>query len=214
MNLTRHAVTLLVALIASTVTPRLYAQVRIAVVDLQRAMNETEDGRAAKRRLEGIFRNRQAQLDRAQEDLKRMKTEIEQQRDVLSREALEGRVEAYQKALIELQSQYVEFQQELAEREAELTKRILDRMQDILRRMGQAQGYTLILERNEGGVVWVPSNLDLTDAVIQQYNTDFPPGTDMEPASMTPAMTPAMSATPSMTTTMTATMTPAMTPAM
>ena len=55
MNLTRHAVTLLVALIASTVTPRLYAQVRIAVVDLQRAMNETEDGRAANRRVEFFF---------------------------------------------------------------------------------------------------------------------------------------------------------------
>ncbi|MFT5357978.1 MAG: hypothetical protein ACI9KE_005215, partial [Polyangiales bacterium] len=24
---------------------------------------------------------------------------------------------------------------------------------------------------NEGGVVWVPSNLDLTDQVIQRYNS-------------------------------------------
>lgn len=205
MNLTRHSVTLLVALLASSVTPRLYAQVRIAVVDLQRAMNETEDGRQAKRRLEGIFRNRQAQLDRAQEELKRMKTEIEQQQEVLSQEALRTRVEAYQKALIELQSQYVEYQQELAEREAELTKRILDRMQDILRRMGQAQGYTLIIERNEGGVVWVPSNLDLTDSVIQQYNSEFPPSAEMSEMTSDMGMT---------TTTMTPAMTPAMAPAM
>jgi outer membrane protein len=43
-------------------------------------------------------------------------------------------------------------------------------MERILRRIGQSDGYTLIVERNEGGVVWVPSNLDLTDQVIQRYN--------------------------------------------
>ena len=31
-------------------------------------------------------------------------------------------------------------------------------------------GYTMIIEANEGGVVWVPSNLDLTDVLIQRYN--------------------------------------------
>ena len=51
------------------------------------------------------------------------------------------------------------------------TKTIIARMETILRRIGQAEGYTLILERNEAGVVWVPANLDLTDVVIQKYNT-------------------------------------------
>ena len=44
-------------------------------------------------------------------------------------------------------------------------------MQEILRRIGQTEGYELIVEANEGGVVWVPSNLDLTDQVIQRYNS-------------------------------------------
>jgi outer membrane protein len=43
-------------------------------------------------------------------------------------------------------------------------------MQQILRRIGQTDGYTLIIEANEGGVVFVPSNLDLTDVLIQRYN--------------------------------------------
>jgi outer membrane protein len=43
-------------------------------------------------------------------------------------------------------------------------------MQAILRRIGQTDGYTMIIEANEGGVVWVPSNLDLTDVLIQRYN--------------------------------------------
>ncbi len=171
MNVSRHAATLIAALLLSAVAPKLYAQAnRIAVVDLQRALNETEDGRRAKARLKRLFKRRQVALDKRQEELKALKEDIERQKNVLSREALQKRVEEYQKAFIELQSTYVEYQRELAQKEAQLTREIIARMERILRRIGQSEGYTLIVERNEGGVVWVPSNLDVTDLVIQRYN--------------------------------------------
>lgn len=170
MNLKRHAVTLVFALLIASYAPSLYAQVRIAVVDLQRALNETEDGRRAKAQLKRLFKRRQDELDKKQNELKKMKEDIEKQKNVLSRDALQKRLEEYQKAFVELQTTYVEYQRELASKEAQLTKSILERMQEILRNIGQREGYQLILERNEGGVMWVPSNLDLTDQVIQQYN--------------------------------------------
>lgn len=164
--------TLVAALLLSAVAPKLYAQAtRIAVVDLQRALNETEDGRQAKARLKRLFKRRQQALDKRQGELKALKEDIERQKNVLSREALQTRVEEYQKAFIELQSTYVEYQRELAQKEAELTRVIIARMERILRRIGQSEGYTLIVERNEGGVVWVPTNLDITDLVIQRYNS-------------------------------------------
>ncbi len=179
MSFQRHAATLLLALLVSSAAPDLYAQTNIAVVDLQRAMNETEDGRRAKARLKRLFKRRQQELDSRQNELKKMKEDIERQQEILSKDALAKRLEEYQKAFIELQSTYVEFQRELAEQEARLTKRILERMQEILRRIGQTEGYTLIVEANEGGVVWVPSNLDLTDQVIQRYNTENPRSSSM-----------------------------------
>ena len=99
-----------------------------------------------------------------------MKDDIEKQKNVLSREALQKRLEDYQKAFVELQTTYVEYQRELAQQEARLTKGILEKMQGILRRVGQREGYSLIVERNEAGVMWAPSNIDLTDQVIQKYN--------------------------------------------
>ena len=64
----------------------------------------------------------------------------------------------------------MEFQRELQSKERELTKDIIERMQRIMRRVGQTEGYTLIMERSEGGVIFVPSNYDLTDLLIQRYN--------------------------------------------
>jgi outer membrane protein len=165
-------VTLGAALLLAATAPKLYAQTtRIAVVDLQRALNETEDGRRAKARLKRLFKQRQQALDKSQNQLKALKEQIEQQvKAGVNEKVLQERAAEYQKALIELQSKYMEYQRELADQEARLTREIIARMERILRRIGQAEGYTLIVERNEGGVVWVPTNLDITDAVIQRYN--------------------------------------------
>ncbi len=147
-----------------------HADAKIGVVDLQRAINETEDGRKAKAQLQTLFKSRQQELDKKQKDLGKMKDDIEKQKDVLARDVVQKKFDAYQKLFTELQQIYVEYQKELAGKEAELTKGILERMQRIVQRIGQAGGYTLVLERSEGGVVWVPTNLDLTDDVIQRYN--------------------------------------------
>ncbi len=170
MNFRRHAITLTAALLVSAIAPTAFAQVRIAVVDLQRALSETEDGQRAKAQLKRIFKRRQQALDKRQNDLKKMKEDIEKQREILSREQLQERMKQYQEAFVELQQTYVEYQRELATKEAQLTKGILERMQNILRRVGRDEGYTLIVERNEGGVVWAPNNLDVTDDLIRRYN--------------------------------------------
>jgi outer membrane protein len=156
---------------AGTHTATAHAQqAKFAVVDLQRALTEIEDGRKAKGQLKTLFDQRQKTLDKQQEDLRVLKEGIEKQRDVLSREVYAKKVEELQKALAELQTTYMEFQRELASKEGDMTKPILERLQRIVRQIGQKDGYAMVLERTEAGVVYIPSTYDLTDLVIQRYN--------------------------------------------
>jgi outer membrane protein len=169
MTFARSAL-VLAALLGFSSLPCIASAQKIAVVDMQRALTETEDGRKAKDRLKKVFDERQKTLDKQQNDLKALKDSLEKQRDVLSREVLAKKLEEYQKAFAELQTTYMEFQRELAAKEGELTKPILERMQRVMRRIGQAEGYALIIERGEAGVVYVPTSYDLTDLLIQRYN--------------------------------------------
>jgi outer membrane protein len=146
------------------------ADAKIGVVDLQRALNETEDGRKAKAQLKTLFKQRQDALDKRQNELKATKDTLEKQKNVLARDVLQKKLEDYQKSFVELQTMYVDYQKELAQKEGELTKTIIARMEGILRRIGQTDGYSLIVERSEAGVIFVPTNLDVTDVVIQRYN--------------------------------------------
>jgi outer membrane protein len=189
MTMKRYALPLLAALACSAILPHAAdAQAaKIAVVDLQRAINETEDGRKSKDKLKKLFESRQQGLDKKQQELKKLKDELEQQKNVLSRDAMESKVESYQKQLVELQQVYVEYQRELAEKEGELTKSIVERMERILRRIGQTEGYSLIIERGEAGVIYVPTNLDVTDVVIQRYNAGEGADGSAKPAAKGPA---------------------------
>jgi len=145
------------------------AQQKFAVVDLQRALTEIEEGKKAKGQLKTLFDQRQKTLDKQQEDLRVLKEGIEKQRDVLSREVYAKKVEELQKALAELQTTYMEFQRELAAKEADLTRPILERLQRVVKQLGQKEGYVFVFERNEAGVVYT-SSYDMTDLVIQRYN--------------------------------------------
>ena len=170
MRLSSIVIFALAAVVLAGSANTVQAQVKIGVVDLQRAINETEDGRQAKRRLKKVFDERQKSLDEKQQALKAQKESLERQQDVLSEDALRKKAEKFQAEVMELQNEYMQYQQELSAKESELTQKILEKMQKILRRIGQTDGYTLIIEANEGGVVWVPNNLDLTDVLIQRYN--------------------------------------------
>jgi outer membrane protein len=199
MNRARISIVFAALLMAASQVSVAAAQTKIGVVDMQRALAETEDGRKAKETLKKLFEQRQKTLDKQQNDLKTLKESVEKQRDVLSRDVLAKKLEDYQKAFGELQTTYVEFQRELAAKEGELTKPIMDRMQRIMRRIGQSDGYSLILERAEAGVVYIPSTYDLTDVLIQRYNggdgrDDEPKAAGDKPPKAAPTPKPAKGA--------------------
>ena len=93
-----------------------------------------------------------------------------------TKDAMQKKVEEYYRLVNELQQSYMRYQKELTTKEAELTQDILLKMQKILEEMGRAEGYTMIYDRSSGAVVWGPAHLDLTDRLIQKYNSKYKGG--------------------------------------
>lgn len=162
------------ALTLGTAAPASAQQtVKIAYVDLQRALNEVEEGKAAKGKLKKQFESKQKTLDDKQTELKKYKDSLEGQlkADVLSEDKKREMMMDYQKRFLELQNTYGQLQKELAESEGKETKKIFDKMAKILKDIGLKEGYTVILEKTESSILWAPQSLDLTDQLIQRYNS-------------------------------------------
>jgi outer membrane protein len=144
------------------------AEMKIAVVDVSRAVAQTEDGLRAAATLKKVFDNKQVELNKRQVDLQKQREEIEKQAKVVSKEAIQKRMEEWQKQMMELQAIFVEYNKELEKRQKELTDPIVVKMGDIVKRLAASDGFDVVLERQ--AAAFVRSDLDLTDRCIQMYN--------------------------------------------
>jgi outer membrane protein len=144
------------------------AQTKMAVVDVQRAVMQTEDGLRAQATLKKLFDSRQQELNKKQVDMQKQKEDIDRQSHVLSAQALQKKVEDWQKQMVELQSTFSEYNKELEKRQKELTDPIFERVISVIKRLAGQDGYDLIVDR--ATVAFARSDLDLTDRVIQLAN--------------------------------------------
>jgi len=164
-----HLRALALSLFLGLLAPAALAQsLKFGVVDVQRAVMETEDGLRAQATLKKFFDKRQQELDAKQTELQKQREEIEKQSKVISQQALQKRMEDWQKQMVELQTVFVEYNKELQKKQGELTQPIYGKVVALLRRLATQDGYDAILEKQ--AVPYMRNDLDLTDRVIQMYN--------------------------------------------
>jgi outer membrane protein len=145
------------------------AEMRVAVVDVQRAVMQTEDGLRAQANLKKLFDSKQQELNRKQTDMQKEKEDIEKQAKVLSKEALAKRADDWQKKMMELQQVFMEYNKELEKKQKEITDPIFERVMGIVKRLATTENFDLVIDKNT--VAYVRTDLDLTDRCIQIYNS-------------------------------------------
>lgn len=144
--------------------------VKIGYVNLQRAINEVDEGKNAKAKLKKDFEKKQAELDKLQAELKKMKDDFESQTMMLSDDAKRKKAGEFQQKMMQLQQTYMKLQQDLAQAESKATKSIFDKMGKIIEQIAKEKNYDLVLERTESAVLYARENMDLTDELIKRYN--------------------------------------------
>ncbi len=151
------------------------AEQKIGYVDLQRALNEVEQGKAAKAALKKDFEGKQKQLDGKKTEFDRLQAEFEKQAVVMSDQAKREKAQDLDRRARELQALFVNLQKELSEREQQATRGIFEKMSGLVREIAEADGFTVVLEKG-AGLVYAPASLDLTNELIRKFNARFPNG--------------------------------------
>ncbi len=146
------------------------AETKIAYVDLQKALNLSKTGVEAKQQIGVQVKKYEGEFKAKQDDLMKLKEELEKQAVLLSDAAKAQKEREFQQNVKELQRFQKDIKEELQQRDAELTKRILNELFEILQTIGKNGSYTMILEKNEGAVIFADANIDLTDELIKAYD--------------------------------------------
>lgn len=158
---------------------------KLGYVDMQRAIDETEDGRKARASLKKIFDQKQKELDEQQEDLRKSKEDLDKKRSLLGADVVRQKEQELAGKLEKVQQSYMRHQQELQGKQNEAMSKIVDRMQRIIGKIAAGENFTMIFEKNGAGLVYGKPSLDLTNELIRRYNSGegaAPAGTAKAPA--------------------------------
>ena len=145
---------------------------KIGVVDFQKILSTSDAGKSAQSEInkQGI---------KMEDDLKKKGNEIEEIKKKLERESLvmskESRSEREREIRIKINDIKIlkkRFAQDFKLLEKKLVNLIQKDIFKIVEEIGKKEGYLLVIEKREGGVLYFPSTIDITDELIHQYNAE------------------------------------------
>ncbi|MDO8528099.1 MAG: OmpH family outer membrane protein [Deltaproteobacteria bacterium] len=145
-------------------------KLKFGMVDFQKAINESTDGKKAEQSMNAAVAEKKKKFDILKNELDVAKQDFEKQRLVLSGQPLQDKQLALQKKLMQVEQTGATYEQELSNKKAESLKKILTGLQTVVQGIGQKEGYTLIFEKSQGGVLFSAGAEDITDRVIKEYN--------------------------------------------
>ena len=143
---------------------------KVAVVDMQRVLNETVAGKRARKALEQSSQTKQKKLDKKRSALEAEAAKLKN----LKGQELMAAQEKLQRESLELQSMLYTLQTELSEQESKLLETIYRNSQTIVAKLAKDMGLDLVLVRDEMTVIYTQTGLDITADLIKRYNKKHP----------------------------------------
>jgi outer membrane protein len=158
---------------------------KFGYVDMQRALNETEDGRKAKATLKKEFDQKQKELDEQQVQLKKDIEDLDKKRTLLPADKVREKETELRSRLEKVQQTYMRHQQDLSGKEQKETGKIFERMTRIVQKIAAAENLSMIVDKS--ALIFAKPHLDLTNELIRRYNAGEGADKAGAPAAAAPA---------------------------
>jgi outer membrane protein len=146
------------------------ADLRIAYIDIQRAINECHAGKEAKKVITKELEKVQRSNADKQKELQAMKETLDKQAPMLTPDARAVKEKDFQGKVRDYQRWVDDSQNEMNQKRIEMERNISNALVKVIQKLGADEGYTLILEKNENIVLFVSKAIDITDRAIKAFD--------------------------------------------
>jgi len=148
--------------------------VKVGVVDLQKFQKNSKSFQKASVSVKKRFDDMQQKLNEERNNLAKIEEEFKKQTMMLSLDAQEDKKRELEKKQRHFKFMYDDFTQEMKEVEMDAIKKVMKDLEKIVEKMGEKEGYTIILERRTLGLLYFNNTVDLTDRVTDAYDIQNP----------------------------------------
>jgi outer membrane protein len=157
-----------VVLLALTAAGTARADVRLAYVDIQRALNLCRAGKDAKVDFRGRIERLQSQLEGQQSEVERLKDELQKKGPLMQPDQRQNLEDEYTRKLRQFEDNYKNSRDELQQKDSQITGAIVRDLATVVRQVSQKEGYTMVFEK--GSLLWAIPSIDITDEVVRTYD--------------------------------------------
>ena len=160
------------AVCAFATAPAALAQVKVAVINTQRAILETADIKKASADLQAKYKPRQDQLEKLQREIADLQTQLESSAGKLSpagQADLEAQAQRKQR---EGQRISEDLQADVDRERNEILQRAQTRMIEVLKKLADDKGLDLVVDTS--AVPFYKLTVEITDDAIKAYDKAYP----------------------------------------
>ncbi len=146
---------------------------KIGIVDFQRILETSSAGKIAQAEINKQGKKMEADLKEHGAAIDAIKKKLEREALVMSKEMRQEREREIRIKINDIKTLQKKYMTDFKLQEQRLVNHIQKDIFKLVEDVAKKQGYLLILEKREGGVLYTPKTNDITDKIIQMYNAKF-----------------------------------------
>ena len=147
---------------------------KIGVVDFQKILEVSNAGKTAQDEINSQGKQMESDLKARGAEIEEIEKKIDRESMVMSKEVREEKQREMRIKIGDFKALQQKYMEDFKALENRIIGKIQKEVVELVQEIGKKEGYTLIVEKRTGGVVYAPLSIDITDAVIQIYNTQAP----------------------------------------
>jgi len=149
---------------------------KVAIVNIQEAIANTNEGKKELDALQQRFSPKQAELKTQNDEVENLKKQLQARGDKLSEDERANQVKAIEVKQKALQRNFEDAQNEFQQAEQEVVNRLGKKMLEVLEKYAKTNGYTMVLDVSnpQTPVLYASPGSNITKELVDAYNAEVP----------------------------------------
>lgn len=147
-----------------------FAADKIGFINIQQIIQNSNAGKKMGEEFKKLFEKKQGTIKGMENEVKKMKDELDKQSSVMTASARSEKETTYQRKLRDYQILVDDTNKELQKRDQEYSQKLIPEILKVVRGIAEKEKYTLIMDISTTPVPYHDKANDISKRVIEEYN--------------------------------------------
>ena len=145
-----------------------FANEKIVFVDIDKIIYESDLGKKIAKKMDADFKKEETKLNKTEENLKKREDDIIKQKNILSEEELNNKVQSLKKEIVEFRNEKKKLFDKFQQEKLKKINQMVDKLNKILSQYAADKSIDIIVQKKN--IVIGKSELDITEAILKVFN--------------------------------------------